>query len=161
MNFDRYLATHYPLFHQTSVTKTRLLALLGVLIIIQVSLALMSSSDFVISSNVHTAIFVIFVALPMLFINYKLFRIARKNRGNNGISSEMKKSFSPKYISSCLLAVACLLVLSIPGAVNVGLGIASEKSPTLSDYAKLAGLWARTIATINSTFNCLIFYWKN
>ena len=35
MNFDRYLATSYPIFHRTSVTKGRLLTLLAILIIVK------------------------------------------------------------------------------------------------------------------------------
>jgi multisubunit Na+/H+ antiporter MnhB subunit len=42
MSFDRYLATSYPIFHRTSVTKGRLLTLLAILIIIEVTLAVMS-----------------------------------------------------------------------------------------------------------------------
>jgi hypothetical protein len=30
----------------------------------------------------------------------------------------------------------------------------------LSDI-RLSALWAKSIVTMNSTFNCLIFYWKN
>jgi hypothetical protein len=30
----------------------------------------------------------------------------------------------------------------------------------LSDI-RLSALWAKSIITMNSTFNCLIFYWKN
>ena len=39
MNFDRYLATYYPIFHRTSVTKGKLLTLLGILSIIHVALS--------------------------------------------------------------------------------------------------------------------------
>jgi hypothetical protein len=161
MNFDRYLATHHPVFHRTSVTKRKLLTLLGILVVLEVTLRVMSQNDFVISIWVHGVIFLAIVVPPMLFINYKLFRIARKNRRNNEISPEMKKSFSLKNVSSCLLATACFLMFSIPGIVYIGLDIASNKTPTLSDYANLAGLWTRTLAAMNSTCNCLIFYWKN
>ena len=161
MNFDRYLATYYPLFHRTSVTKKRLLILLGILIFIQVVLSAISFNDVVIPGYVGATIILIIIVPPMLFINYKLFRIARKNRRNNGISPEIKKSFSPKNIPSCLLATACFLMFSIPGTVYIGLSIASVETPMLSDHSKLVGLWARTIATMNSTCNCLIFYWKN
>jgi hypothetical protein len=34
MNFDRYLATYYPIKHRTSVTKGKLLALLAKLIVV-------------------------------------------------------------------------------------------------------------------------------
>jgi hypothetical protein len=73
----------------------------------------------------------------------------------------MKKTFSLKNISSCLLAVACFVVLNIPVFVYIGLRITlTEKEFTL-DNELLAGLWAATATTMNSTFNCLIFYWKN
>ena len=50
MNFDRYLATSYPIFHRTSVTKGRLLTLLAILIIVEITLKVMSLNEFVISS---------------------------------------------------------------------------------------------------------------
>ena len=43
MNFDRYLATSYPFFHRTSVTKGRLLTLLAILIIVICQLQTVSS----------------------------------------------------------------------------------------------------------------------
>ena len=164
MNFDRYLAISYPIFHRTTVTKGRLLTLLATLSILDVTLALISVNDFVFSKAVFVLIFFIIVFPPMLFINYKLFMIAKKSRRNNRISPEMKKTFSLKNISSCLLAVACFLALSIPVFVYIGLRT-SLKDPATFDNANIAALWAKTITSMNSTFNCLIqhliFYWKN
>ena len=162
MNFDRYLATSYPIFHRTSVTKGRLLTLLAILISVDLTLALMAVNDFVISLQVHVVIFIITVILPMVFINYKLFTIARKSRRNNEMSTpEMKKTFSLKNISSCLLAVACLAVLSIPVFVYIGLRITSKHDASILDNVKIAAYWSSTIISMNSTFNCLIFFWKN
>ena len=160
MNFDRYLATSYPIFHRTSVTKGRLLTLLAILIIVEITLGVMSSNDFVISSQMHALIIVILVIPAMLFINYKLFLVIRKSRKNKRISPDIKKTFSLKNISSCLLAVACLVVLLIPAFVYIGLRINSTEKRNTLDNAKLAGLWAITIALMNCTFNCLIFFWK-
>ena len=160
MNFDRYLATYYPIFHRTSVTKGKLLTLFATLIVIALTLYLMSVNDFVISFPVLVLIYFIIISPPMLFINYKLFIIARKSRRNNGISPEMKRTFSLKNLSSCLLAVACFVVLSIPVFFYVGLRMTSKKQ-SLLDNADIAGLWCKTFASLNSTFNCLIFYWKN
>ena len=160
MNFERYLATSYPIFHRTSVTKGRLLTLLAILISVDLTLTLMSVNDFVISFQVHVLIFFIIISPPMLFINYKLFTIARKSRRNNGILPAMKKTFSLKNISSCLLAVACFVVLNIPAFVYIGLKITSKDTTALSANLNLARLWAITIVSMNSTFNCLIFYWK-
>jgi hypothetical protein len=84
----------------------------------------------------------------------------------------MKKTFSLKNISSCLLAVACVGVVSIPWCVYIGLRINSPETAYTLDNATLAGAWqsrtqsnacarAITISFMNCTFNCLIFYWKN
>ena len=89
--------------------------------------------------------------------NYKLFTIARKSRRNN----EMKKSFSLKNISCCLLVIACLMALSIPSFIYIVLRLISKEKENTLDSAQVAGLWAITAASMNSTFNCLIFYWKN
>ena len=160
MNFDRYLATYYPFFHRTSVTKGKLLTLFGILIFVQVALKSMSVNN-VITHDLHTLIVQTIVAPSMIFINYKLFRIARKSRRNNRISPEIRKTLSWKNISSCLLAVACFVVLSAPAFVYIGYGIASKETQMLSDDVKLALLWTKTSVTMNSTFNCLIFCWKN
>ena len=159
MNFDRYLATYYPIFHRTSVTKRKLLTLFAVLIIVELTLYLMYVRGFVIPT-IFLLIYFIIVFPPMLLINYKLFIIARKSRRNNGTLPEMKKTFSLKNISSCLLAVACFVVLSIPTFVYIGLRTNYGYSLTL-DNAHIAALWVETIASMNSTCNCLIFYWKN
>ena len=161
MNFDRYLATYYPIFHRTSVTKGNLLTLLAILITVEITLVLISFNDFVIPFQVAVLIFIVIIIPPMLFINYKLFAVARKSRRNNEISPEMKKTFSLKTISSCLLAVVCFVVLNIPVFVYIGLRITSTAKEFTLDNALLAGLWASTITSTNSTFNCLIFYWKN
>jgi hypothetical protein len=50
-----------------------LLTLLAILIIVQITLAMMSACDFVISHQVHVLILCILIIPPMLFINYKLF----------------------------------------------------------------------------------------
>ena len=161
MNIDRYLATHYPIFHRTSVTKGKLLALFTVFVIIELTLAAMSTNDLVISFQVHLLIFLTIFIPPMLFINHKLFTVARKSRRNNEISPEMKKSFSLKKISNCLLVVACLSVLSIPAIVYIGLRLTSIETVFILNNLEFVGLWAKTIASMNSTFNCLIFYWKD
>ena len=161
MNFDRYLATSYPILHRTSVTKGRLLTLLATLIIVDVILKVMTVNDFVISYQVHILILCILLIPPMLFINYKLLLVVRKSRKNKRISPDTKKTFSLKNISSCLLVVACGVVVSIPWCVYIGLRINSPDTEYNLDNANVAGLWGKTMALMNCTFNCLIFYWKN
>ena len=161
MSVDRYLATHYPIFHRTSVTKGKLLTFFAFLLFIQITVATISVNDLVISYQVGLLIFGILYIPPMLLINYKLFTVVRKNRGNKDILPEMKKSFSFKNISGCLLVVACLLVLYIPNVVYIVLRLTSKERENTLDNAALAGFWSATTAAMNSTFNCLIFFWKN
>ena len=121
MNFERYLATSYPIFHsRTSATKGRFLTLLAILNIVKVILKVMSVNDFIFSYQVHILIICILFIPAMLFVNYKLFLVVRKSRKNKRTSPEMKKAFSLKNISSCLLAVACVVVVSIPLFVYIG-----------------------------------------
>jgi multisubunit Na+/H+ antiporter MnhB subunit len=156
MNFDRYLATSYPIFHRTSVTKERLSTLLAILIIVEIILNVISASGFVISHQVHLPILCILVIPAMLFMNYKLFLVVRKSRKNKRISPEMKKTFSLKNISSCLLTVACGVVVSIPMFVYIGFKVNSPETKYTLDNATLAAMWAKTISLMNCTFNCLI-----
>ena len=151
MNFDRYLATHYPIFHRTSVTKTRLLTLFILLVTFEATLALISLNDAVISYTAFLTILYPPIFLPMIFINYKLLAMVRTYRGNN-------RTFSVENVPSCLLAVACIVVLSIPVFVVIGERITSNEKTI---HLKLLGLWSRTLVSMNSTFNCLIFFWKN
>ena len=161
MSVDRYLATHCPLFHRTSVSKGKLLTLFAFLVIIPIIVGTISIRNLVIPHEFAMLIFGTIFIPPMLFINYKLFTVARKSRRNNEILPEMKKSFSLKNVSSCLLAVACLILLSTPSLIYIGLIQTSKEKGFGLDNAHLAGLWARTAGSINSTLNCLIFYWKD
>jgi hypothetical protein len=157
MNFDRYLATYYPLFHRTSVTRRKLLIPFVVLGILFAILTISSDRNFVISFPIFLLLCCVIFLFPMLFFNYKLFIIARKSRKNRKNSPEKRRTFSLKKISSCLLSTACFTVLTIPMFVYIWLAI--TMSP--GDKIFVAVLWARTIISMNGTFNCLIFYWKN
>ena len=156
MNFDRYLATHHPLFHRTSVTKGKLLIPLAVLSIGFAIVMTTSENNVVINIVDFLLICIIIFLLPMLFFNYKLFTIARKSRRNKKESSEVKTTFSLKKISSCLLSTTCFMVFSIPVFVSISLFKRSA-----FDNVFVASFWIRTIAAMNGTFNCLIFFWKN
>ena len=161
MSFERYLATSYPIFHRTSVTKAKLSSLFALLNVVAIILLLLSFNDFILSYEVCVAIGFIIQFPPMLVLNYKLFMITRKSRRNNEIALETIKSFSLKNVSSCVLAVACYVVLFTPVLAYIGLRkFWKENELTLND-TNLTGLWGMTICSMNSTFNCLIFYWKN
>ena len=163
MNVDRYLATSYPFFHRTSVTKGRLLTLFALLIIFEVTLTLVAVNELVIPYELFILICLLLVFPPVLFINYKLLAIASRSRRGCSTSPQMEEKFSFKNIPTCLLAVVCFVVLLIPLFTYLGIRLTSRSkhSALTFDGDQLAGLWSRTIMSMNSTFNCLIFYWKN
>ncbi len=157
MNFDRYLAASYPLFHRSSMTKRRLLIILGIHFIAEVSVRVIS---FAIASAVFfivaMIIFFLLVVPFYLFINVKLLTLARKMR-NNTISPQSRSSATKlKHISTCLLAMICLVLFSFPFLFYTVLSVAGK-----SINVRLSIIWINTTVTMNSTFNCLIFYWKN
>ena len=159
MNIERYLGVYYPIFHRTSVTRRRLLTLLAILFILPTKLIILSTNDLVISFPVALIIFIAIVYPPLVYINYKLFKISRKVRRNNIMSSEVKRKVNTKSISTCLLVVACLMLLTISSSWYLALSFVSRK--TTSKNVRLSFLWGNTIYTMNSTFNSLIFFWKN
>ena len=159
MNIERYLGVYYPFFHRTSVTRHRLLTLLAVLCILPIILFMISLNDLVISFSVGLIIFFAIVFPPIIFLNYKLFKISRKVRRDNTASPEPSTlHVNLKNIHTCLLAVACLVLMYIPTFFFIAFNIVEK--PT-SENVSMSKTWSDNVATANSTLNCLIFFWKN
>ena len=158
MNIERYLGTHYPIFHWTSVTRRKLLKFLAMFLIFHIALITLEI-NWLITPTVGTIIFVQVVAFPpLMFINYKLYRISKQNRRNNAMSPQQRSKINLKNVSTCLLAAACVVVLFIPSSLFVVFGFLGKLTIT---NVKLLYVWAITLYTMNSTFNSLIFFWKN
>ena len=171
MSIERYLGAYYPIFHRTSLTRRRLLILLAILFIFPTILIIISINDMVISYPGALIIFFVTAFPPIIFFNYKLFKISRKvrrdiadrpniaNRRDNSTSPDVSSlNVNLKNISTCLLAVGCLLLMYTPTFAFIAYSIA-EKST--SENTKVVHFWASTVANANSTLNCLVFFWKN
>lgn len=107
INFDRYLAITYPFFHRTSVTKERLVTFSSN----------NSDSDFCEWRGgliQHYSDFISGIFLSSLFFNYKLYMISRHMRKSNATTQNIITTIKLRNISSCLLAVACYMLFSIP-----------------------------------------------
>ena len=166
MSIERYLGAYYPIFHRTSLTRRKLLILLAMFFTVPIILVIISVNDMV--TNSYAVILIVFFVLvfpPFIFFNYKLFRISRKVR--HDIANRRNDSTSPdvsalhvklKNISTCLLAVGCLVLLYIPIFIFIAFNFAEKLT---SENTIAANFWANTVANANSTFNCLIFFWKN
>jgi hypothetical protein len=154
MNIERYLSTAHPLFHRRSVTKRRLLALLALLQVVDLVFTIVQvflpTSVYTICSIV---VIVIFLA-SIFFMNYKMFMIAMvaKRKGNR------RSAVNFKTASTCLLAVLCFFFSSIPLILHFFFEICS----TFNDDVHVSYyLWAVTAVTMDSTFNCFLFFWRN
>ena len=156
---ERYLGAYYPIFHRISVTKRRLLTLLAILLIFQITLNTIYINDIIISRSVGSIIFFIVVFLPLAYLNLKLFKISKKVRRRNVTSDEKGTRINLKSISTCVLVVACLLLLSIPTSIYIVFHINTENKQ--ASNVRLSLIWGRTIYTMNCTFNSLIFFWRN
>ena len=159
MSIERYLGTYYPIFHRTSVTRRRLLALLTIILIFHTTLHVISNNDMIIPRTLVVITFVIAVLPPLVYLNFKLFQISREVRRRRAAVLEKRTTVNLKSISTCLLVVACLVVLSIPTSVYFVFNINTENRN--ASNARLSRAWAATITTMNSTLNSLIFFWKN
>ena len=159
MSIERYLGAYYPIFHRTSVTKRRLLTLLAILLTVHTVFHVISANDMIISRAFSIVIFVICVFPPLLYFNFKLFKISREVRQRNVISPKKGMTMNLKSISTCWLVLACLLILSIPSSVYIVFNINTANKE--ASNARLSYMWATAIFSMNCTFNSLIFFWKN
>jgi hypothetical protein len=64
-----------------------------------------------------------------------------------------------KNISTCSLAFGCFFLCSCPSIVYATY---SRSGQLYDDEQVLSfGLWSNTSFSINSTLNCVIFFWRN
>ena len=163
MSIERYVGAYYPFFHRTSLTKRKLLRFLSVLMLVPVILGVISLNNVVISYPAALIIFLLSAFPPFLFFNYKLFMISRKVRrdmARRRANTSLEVStlhVNLKNISTCLLAVGCLLLMYIPTFSFIAFSFV-EKSTSENTVVHF---WAGTLANANSTLNCLIFFWRN
>ena len=71
-----------------------------------------------------------------------------------------KRILNLKNISTCSLAVFCFFFCSSPQIAYSTLRLASDAS-LYDKKVFLFHLWSCTFTSMNSTFNCLIFFWRN
>lgn len=149
MNIDRFLAVSFPFFHRQKVTRRRLMALLGVfLVTILVERVLAYRNIFGIICYAAEAVLVGALLVVIFVINCKMYKTAKTAR-----------RVATTGISTCILAVACFIVFSAPLLIYSAIQFAPE---TLhQDNGKLFSLWASTFACMNSSVNCLLFFWKD
>ena len=174
MILERYFALAYPFFHKKMVTKSRLMT---AFLLFQIPFGSLYILELHGLSPVfgHTLFGVVFLTTCVL--NFKLFHIATtlKQRatitlGNfEGSDCEPKNCETKKFkfkvslansrtISTCLLAVICLFLCYVPFIVSFVVKMMDELD---QNKRFIISVWAKTFLTLNSSLNCLIFFYKN
>ena len=157
MSIERYLGAYYPIFHRTLVTKRRLLTLLAILLIPTTVTYIISRNGLVIQDTVYLMTFTALFFPPFIFVNFKLFTIVRKMHRERAVSPGKRTWKNFKTISMALWAVVILMLSLIPSSFYIAFILAEKSTNTV----RLSFIWELTSVTINSTFNSLLFFWKN
>ena len=174
LNIERFLALTRPFFHQTVVTKGKLTLFLALPIITGVALSLLRliNSKARVYLPVVIAVYVLSFWFVLAFLNYKMLAIVKSKRkdelrvapaslktsGNQERRKRQKRNF--KNISTCSLAVYCFLITSFPIIIN-SIRIFASNSPKNDRQGMLFSIWATIFLSMNSTFNSVIFFWRN
>ena len=180
MTLERYLALVYPFFHQKNATMPRLIA---VLILLQLPFAFVfiSARFFHSGLGTETTLVVLVGSLFLItfYLNFKLCCIARnlhrrmiiplgsfdgpeaEGRINVTRMSQTKSKVSLEKTSACVLAVGCLFVCYFPRILVFGFVHTKQADINADETLRIIYLWTTTIVTINSSLNCLIFFYKN
>ena len=166
LSIDRFLGVTYPIFHRTSVTKKRLLFLLALLIIRLVLLSPLLYFYGRTFGNMLIALTISSLLVVFIFLNYKIVTIAGAKRKEKSATpstdNEARKDrkLNIKKISTCSLAVGCFFICSSPQIIYSVWRFTSD-TPSHHTQTRLFNLWSHTFFSMNSTFNCLIFFWRN
>ena len=156
---DRYIAITRPFFHQIYVTKRRLLALSVAMQSLMVAVGMFRFfKDF---KAIYYGGLLFLVGTEMITVakmNYKMWRIATNIKHQRTTSKTQLKHLKKNF--TCLLAVACFYIAMTPLFVYAILRAASS-SVLSEDTLVLLRLWGNTSLNISSTWNCLIFFWRN
>ena len=170
LNLERFLAISYPFFHQSSVTKTRIKICFVFWIIVQVGMSPLLHF-YEKTKNVLISVFAFLLLCAFIYSNYKILVIAKTKLQDERIervgtytsaTSQRRKRGKKKLknILTCSLAVGCFFVCSLPQII-FSVWRTTSNTPWYDRQALLLSFWCNTIVFMNSTLNCLIFFWKN
>ena len=165
LNVERFLALTCPYFHHTSVTKTKLVCFQAFLMSIIVGLSPLVYIT-TIGGEVFGFVFILLLLSLLVYGNYKMFNIAKSKSADIRVASSpakpagenRTKSISNfKNISTCLLVVAFFFFCSFPLFIYSSLVCFGNDPQELLMF----NFWSSTLVSVNSTLNCVIFFWRN
>ena len=161
LNMERFVALTRPFLHQALVTKTRLKYFQAILTVIVVSLSPLIYLDMRTIVRILVAVFLSLLLLLFIYSNYKIFTIAKSKRIGRAeqVNYGRNQILNLKKVSTCSLAVGCFFICSFPQIIYSSSRLATG-APN-DRQVILFSLWVNTLTSINSTLNCVIFFWRN
>ena len=177
LNMERYTAIIYPIWHLKKMTKPRLMFVWATLWLTDV-VNTVSFFSYGRLSAIITIITISILCCTSLFTYGSIFRVARKRKGitarnttghqNNcdnchgqAVSGNMaafirELKIAKTYFIIVVLAFVCFL----PAGIILN-GFKYPWNETEKEPRAIAFTWAVTLTSMNSTLNCLIFFWAN
>ena len=158
---ERFLALTYPFFHARMVTKKRLIYFLTLPNFLGIVATTMTFDDNT-SRDMSLIIATTFSLLLLIYLNFRTLMIAKSKRRNETIApasdhEQVKRTrFNLKKMSTCSLTVVCFFACFFP-AIVYRLNLVSLTRKNEKTFLS----WAMTAGCANSTFNCLILFWRN
>jgi hypothetical protein len=167
LNVERFLALTCPFFHQASVTKTRLLCFQAfwTVIIYVIPTQLVFFINLEKNADIYATVIVLSLLFLFIYSNYKIFKIAKSKREDVVPTTAMDENTKTRILnlkntSTCSLAVGCFFCCLCPYIIYSVLRLASETLLSERQFLFFR-LCSETFACLNSTFNCVIFFWRN
>ena len=173
LNVERFLALTRPYFHERSVTKTKLVCFQSffTIIIVCVSPLPYIIPKGIFAVDIFTVVSMSLLLFLLIYGNYKMFKIAKSKSEDErvfpitatsgNIIRQKRILISLKNISTCFLVVGCFFLCSCPFIIYSILLVSTQMSSYDPQELLKLNLWSATFVSINSTLNCLIFFWRN
>ena len=175
LNIERYMAIIHPIWHRTKVTQQRLMFIWSMMWLLAV--VDLVSLFFRPRVKIITVIVILTLCCTSLFTYVSIFRAARKRKGltacdtvgqhTNNCNGQVSKNMASflhelqiakTYFTIVVLAFVCFL----PAAIVVkGFKYPWNESEKRRTSVTIAYTWVTTLTSLNSTLNCLIFFWSN
>ena len=177
LNMERYTAIVHPIWHLTTATKRRFGSIWAILWLLNI-LDVVSFVFLRILSEIIVLIVISMLCFTTLLTYISIFRVARKkigvkcntiahdtNCGNrhgeepgNMTAFLRELKIAKIYFIIVLLAFACFLP---PGIVNHAIKYPWNKNENERNSIIVLYIWTHTLLSMNSTLNCLVFFWAN
>ena len=172
MNIERYLSIVYPFFHRAEVTKRIfMLIMIPLWIIVAFASAARVTGSFPLCANVIFSVLFAIVICTSLFVYLSIFHVARKSLlkvDHTTKDSKQETSWNlTNFLRELKMAKTHLCIISLcficylPAAVFAALWTPWKKTQQTRNILLQGYAWTATPISLNSTLNCLIFFWAN